>query len=111
MSKFRFHVYADSSYAVASYGLKLSTDSSLEILGVQLDHAQWLHVAVNHSSSLWAVSGTLSNPETAPMGYVKRERLLSFDVKVNESVSAGSNATLQIEVSHRLSCGRSLRPR
>ena len=64
---------------------------------MDVDASKWLHVAVRNSSSLWAVSGSLSNPEAAPIGYVRGERLLSFDVKVNDSATERFT-TLELEV-------------
>ena len=95
---FSFSVYCDSSYAVASFGLKLAIGPSLVIAGSQVDGQRWLHVAVNHSSTEWMVSATLTKPEAAPQGFVKKAKLVSFDVKVKDTAVANTNATLAVEV-------------
>ena len=95
---FSFPIYCDSSYAIASFGIKLVIGPSLVIVGSQVDGQQWLHVSVNHSSTEWMVSATLKDPEAAPEGVVKKGKLLSFDVKVKDTALADTNATLAVEV-------------
>ena len=95
---FSVSIYCDSSYAVASFGIRLAVGPSLAIVGPQVDGQRWVHVAVNHSSSEWVVSGTLTDPEAAPQGVVKKATLVSFDVKVKEMAVADTNATLTVEV-------------
>ena len=96
---FSFSIYCDSSYAVASFGIKLLIGPSLLIVRSQIDGQRWLHVAVNHSSTEWIVSGTLADPEAAPQGFVKKAKLVSFDVKVKDTAAVNTNATLAAEVS------------
>lgn len=95
---FSLTIYCDSSYAVASFGIKLVVGPSLVIMGSQVDGQQWVHAAVNHSSSEWVVSATLTDPESAPEGYVKRAKLASFDVKVTEMAVVNTNDTITAEV-------------
>ena len=95
---FSFSVYCDSSYAVASFGVRIVIGPSLVIVGAQVDTQRWVHVAVNHSSSEWVVSATLTEPEAAPPGVVKKAKLVTFDVKVQETAVLNTNATLTAEV-------------
>ena len=95
---FSFSIYCDSSYAITSFGIKLVIGSSLVIVGSQVDGQRWLHVAVNHRSTEWMVSATLTDPQAAPQGFVKKAKLLSFDVKVKDTAVADTNATLAVEV-------------
>ena len=96
---FSFSIYCDSSYAVASFGIRLAVGPSLVIVSSQIDGQQWVHVAVNQSSSEWVVSATLTDPEAAPQGFVKGAKLVSFEVKVKEMAAADTNATVTAEVS------------
>lgn len=95
---FSFSIYCDS-YAVASFGIRLAVGPSLVIVSSQIDGQQWVHVAVNQSSSEWVVSATLTDPEAAPQGFVKGAKLVSFEVKVKEMAAADTNATVTAEVS------------
>ena len=95
---FSFSVYCDSSYAIASFAIKLVIGPSLEVIGLAVDKQRWLYVSVNHSSTEWMVSGTLVNPESAPQGVVKKAKLVSFDVKVKDTADVDTNATLAVEV-------------
>ena len=96
---FSFSIYCDSSYAVASFGIRLAVGPSLVIVASQIDGQQWVHVAVNQSSSEWVVSATLTDPEAAPQGFVKEAKLVSFEVKVKEMAAVDTNATVTAEVS------------
>lgn len=96
---FNFSIYCDSSYAVASFGIRLAVGPSLVIVGSQVDGQQWVHVAVNRSSSEWVVSAALTDPEAALQGFVKKAKLVSFQVQVKEMVAADTNATVTAEVS------------
>lgn len=96
---FSFSIYCDSSYAVASFGIRLAVGPSLVIVASQVDGQQWVHVAVNRSSSEWIVSAALTDPETAPQVFVKNAKLVSFQVKVKEMATPDTNATLTAEVS------------
>ena len=71
---------------------------SLEVIDLAVDKQRWLYVSVNHSSTEWMVSGTLANPESAPQGVVKKAKLVSFDVKVEDTADVDTNATLAVEV-------------
>lgn len=95
---FSFSIYCDSSYAVAPFGIRLAVGPSLVIVGSQVDGQQWVHVAVNRSSSEWVVSAALTDPEAAPQGFVKKAELVSFQVKVKEMAAADTNATVTAEV-------------
>lgn len=96
---FNFSIYCDSSYAVASFGIRLAVGPSLVIAGSQVDGQQWVHVAVNRTSFEWVVSATLSDPEAAPHGFVKKAKLVSFQVKVKEMAATDTNTTVTAEVS------------
>ena len=96
---FSFSIYCDSSYAVASFGIRLAVGPSLVIVGSKVDGQQWVHVVVNQSSSEWVVSATLTDPEAAPHGLVKKAKLVSFQVKVKEMAAADTNTTVTAEVS------------
>lgn len=96
---FSFSIYCDSSYAVASFGIRLAVGPSLVIVASQVDGQQWVHVAVNRSSSEWIVSAALTDPEGAPQVFVKNAKLVSFQVKVKEMATPDTNATLTAEVS------------
>lgn len=96
---FSFSIYCDSSYAVASFGTRLAVGPSLVIVASQVDGQQWVHVAVNRSSSEWIVSAALTDPEAAPQGFVKNAKLVSFQVKVKDMAAPDTNATLSAEVS------------
>ena len=96
---FSFSIYCDSSYAVASFGIRLAVAPSLVIVASQVDGQQWVHVAVNRSSSEWIVSAALTDPEAASQGFVKNAKLVSFQVKVKEMATPDTNATLSAEVS------------
>ncbi len=96
--EFSFSVYCDSSYAVASFGIKLVVGPPLVIVKSHVDGQSWVHVAVNHSSSEWVASATLTDPESAPQGVVKKAKLVTFDVKVKEMAVADTNATVTAEV-------------
>lgn len=96
---FSFPIYCDSSYAVASFGIRLAVGPSLVIVASQVDGQQWVHVAVNRSSSEWIVSAALTDPEAAPQGFVKNAKLVSFQVKVKDMATPDTNATLSAEVS------------
>ena len=96
---FSFSIYCDSSYAVASFGIRLAVGPSLVIMASEVDGQQWVHVAVNRSSSEWIVSAALTDPEAAPQGFVKNAKLVSFQVKVKEMATPDTNATLTAEVS------------
>ena len=96
---FSFSIYCDSSYAVASFGTRLAVGPSLVIVASQVDGQQWVHVAVNRSSSEWIVGAALTDPEAAPQGFVKNAKLVSFQVKVKEMATPDSNATVTAEVS------------
>lgn len=96
---FSFSIYCDSSYAVASFGIRLAVGPSLVIVASQVDGQQWVHVAVNRSSSEWIVSAALTDPEAAPQVFVKNAKLVSFQVKVKEMATPDTNATLTAEVS------------
>lgn len=96
---FSFSIYCDSSYAIASFGLKLTIGPSLFVVGSQVDGQQWLQVSVNHSATEWMVSATLTDPKAAPEGAVKKGKLVSFDVKVKDTAQTDTNATLAVEVS------------
>ena len=95
---FSFSIYCDSSYAVASFGIKLVVDPFLVIVKSHVDGQRWVSVAVNHSSSEWVVSATLTDPESAPEGVVKKAKLITFEVKVKEMAVVGTNATIAAEV-------------
>ena len=97
-SKFRFGVYADSSYALATFTVKLMTDSCLEIVSCNVADDTWHSVEVNESETVFAVSGVRSNPQTVLAGVVKREKLVTFEIHVKEVAKERDNATLRIEV-------------
>ena len=103
---FSFSIYCDSSYAVASFGIRLAVGPSLVIVASQIDGKQWVHVTVNQSSSEWVVSATLTDPKVALQGFVKKAKLVSFQVKVKEMAAADTNATVTAEVSKEDNIGR-----
>ena len=96
---FSFSIYCDSSYAVASFGIRLAVGPSLVIVASEVDGQHWVHVVVNRSSSEWLTSATLTDPEAAPQGFAKEAKLVSFQVKVKEMAAAETNATVTAEVS------------
>ena len=97
---FSFSIYCDSSYAVASFGVRIVIGPSLVITGAQVDSQRWAHVTISRSSFEWFVSATLTDPEAAPQGFVKKAKLVSFDVKVQDTAVVNTSATVTAEVSN-----------